>query len=107
MRTAAKGVKCVEFCGFQKLTLLDYPGRIAATLFTGGCNLRCPFCHNGGLVLSPEGLYSEEEVLTFLHLPLFCALEGYVLWQFRPDSIIYCILLGVAYAWLVNRFSKD
>ena len=56
----------MDFCGFQKLTLLDYPGRMAATLFTGGCNLRCPFCHNGGLVLSPESLYSEDEVLTFL-----------------------------------------
>ena len=35
--------------GYQKLTLLDYPGRTACTVFTGGCNLRCPFCHNAGL----------------------------------------------------------
>ena len=36
--------------GLQKLTLLDYPGRVACTVFFGGCNFRCPFCHNAGLV---------------------------------------------------------
>ena len=35
--------------GFAKLTLLDYPGRVACTIFTGGCNFRCPFCHNASL----------------------------------------------------------
>ena len=40
--------------GFNKLTLLDYPGRLAATIFLGSCNFRCPFCHNAGLVLAPE-----------------------------------------------------
>ena len=39
--------------GFQKVTLLDYPGRVACTVFLGGCNLRCPFCHNAGLVRTP------------------------------------------------------
>lgn len=54
--------------GFQKTTLLDYPGLLAATVFTGGCNFRCPFCHNGGLVCHPEDypLIPEEEV--FAHL---------------------------------------
>ena len=54
--------------GFAKLTLLDYPGKIAATVFTGGCNFRCPFCHNGTLVLDPSSqpLISEETVLTEL-----------------------------------------
>ena len=37
--------------GFQKLTLLDYPGKMACTLFTAGCNMRCPFCHNADLLL--------------------------------------------------------
>ena len=37
--------------GLQKVTLLDYPGKVACTVFLPGCNLRCPFCHNGGLVL--------------------------------------------------------
>ena len=40
--------------GLQKTTLLDYPGKVACTVFFGGCDLRCPFCHNAGLVLSPE-----------------------------------------------------
>lgn len=54
--------------GLNKTTLLDYPGRVAATVFTGGCNFRCPFCHNGDLVLKPSALdvYSEEEVFSFL-----------------------------------------
>lgn len=48
--------------GLQTLTLLDYPGRVACTVFTGGCNLRCPFCHNGSLVLHPdEGEQIPEE----------------------------------------------
>mgnify|MGYP002508879890 CR=1 FL=1 len=38
--------------GLQKTTLLDLPGRVACTVFTGGCNFRCPFCHNASLVLS-------------------------------------------------------
>ena len=54
--------------GLQKLTLLDYPGRTACTLFTGGCNLRCPFCHNADLVLTPNQMpvLKEEEVFSFL-----------------------------------------
>ena len=54
--------------GLNKTTLLDYPGRVAATIFTGGCNFRCPFCHNAGLVLTPSSAesYSEEEVFSFL-----------------------------------------
>ena len=54
--------------GFQKLTLLDYPGRVACTVFTGGCNFRCPFCQNAGLVLSPdkEPVIEEGEVLAVL-----------------------------------------
>ncbi len=53
--------------GYQKLTLLDFPERVACTVFTGGCNLRCPFCHNASLVLKPrEGANLEEEVLSYL-----------------------------------------
>ena len=54
--------------GLQKLTLLDFPGTVACTVFTGGCNFRCPFCHNAPLVL-PEELNrenEEEQVLAFL-----------------------------------------
>lgn len=55
-------------CGLQKLTLLDYPGKLACTVFTGGCNFRCPFCHNSSLVV-PERLScdtDEARVLDFL-----------------------------------------
>lgn len=55
--------------GFQKLTLLDYPGKMACTVFTGGCNLRCPFCHNSRLVINPssEGEFSIDEILAYLN----------------------------------------
>lgn len=54
--------------GISKLTLLDYPGHTACTLFTGGCNFRCPFCQNGSLVLSPDGepVIDEGWLLDFL-----------------------------------------
>ena len=53
--------------GFQKLTVLDFPGRTACTVFTGGCNFRCPFCHNALLVTELDDVfYSEEEI--FEHL---------------------------------------
>ena len=59
----------MKFGGLQKLTLLDYPERVACTLFTIGCNLRCPFCHNRSLVVGNvdrlENI-SEEEALAFL-----------------------------------------
>lgn len=57
------------FYGFQKMTLLDFPGRIACTLFTGGCNMRCPFCHNALLVTELEQTsdrWSDTEVLAYL-----------------------------------------
>lgn len=52
----------------NRTTLLDYPGHLAATVFTGGCNFRCPFCHNKDLVLNGKSqpLISEEEVLAHL-----------------------------------------
>lgn len=54
--------------GLQKLTLLDYPGKVACTIFTAGCNFRCPFCHNASLVthIDPENDILEEKVLAFL-----------------------------------------
>lgn len=51
----------------MKLSLLDYPGKTACTLFTGGCNLRCPFCHNAVLVKSPAAVPDKtREALEFL-----------------------------------------
>lgn len=53
--------------GLQKMTLLDYPGKVACTVFLQGCNFRCPFCHNSEL-LGPgaEKLMGEEQFLAFL-----------------------------------------
>ena len=57
----------MKISGFQKLTLLDFPGHTACTLFTSGCNMRCPFCHNTPLVTGDaEESYSEEEILSYL-----------------------------------------
>lgn len=54
--------------GMQKLTLLDYPGKTACTLFFGGCNFRCPFCHNGALVTGVDENEDipEEDIFSFL-----------------------------------------
>ena len=54
--------------GLQKLAMVDYPGKLAATVFTGGCDLRCPFCHNALLVtrLAETPEIPEGEVLDFL-----------------------------------------
>ena len=54
--------------GLQRLTLLDFPERTACTVFTAGCNFRCPFCHNASLVVDipKEAELSEEEFFAFL-----------------------------------------
>ena len=53
--------------GLQKLTLLDFPGKVACTVFLAGCNYRCPFCHNAELFTGKvESLMTEEEFFTFL-----------------------------------------
>jgi pyruvate formate lyase activating enzyme len=56
------------FRGWQKTSLIEYPGKISTVLFTGGCNFRCPFCYNGELVLHQEKLpaVTEEEVFSLL-----------------------------------------
>ena len=58
----------MKICGFNKTTLLDYPGRVACTIFLGGCNFRCPFCQNGALVMEADTQpgYSQDEILAFL-----------------------------------------
>lgn len=57
----------LTICGLQKTTLLDYPGHVACTIFLGGCNFRCPFCHNAELLdCHAAALYKEEELLAFL-----------------------------------------
>lgn len=58
----------MRICGFNKTTLLDYPGKVASTIFLGSCNFRCPFCQNSILVTAPgeQPDYSQDELLAFL-----------------------------------------
>ena len=57
----------MKISGLQKLTLLDFPGRMACTVFTYGCNFRCPFCHNALLVTEENSNnISEDEFFSFL-----------------------------------------
>lgn len=58
----------MKFAGFQKLTLLDFPGKTACTAFTAGCNFRCPFCHNSGIAFSDQAYaqIDEDEILEYL-----------------------------------------
>ena len=57
----------MQIQGLQKLTLLDYPGRTACTVFLSGCNFRCPFCHNAPLLTAAnEDGMDEDELLAFL-----------------------------------------
>ncbi|MBQ2800399.1 MAG: anaerobic ribonucleoside-triphosphate reductase activating protein [Lachnospiraceae bacterium] len=56
----------MNIAGLQKTTLLDYPEHVAATVFLGGCNMRCPFCHNWELVEHPQSLYTKKSFFQFL-----------------------------------------
>ena len=55
--------------GLQKTTLLDFPGKVACTVFTAGCNFRCPFCHNSALVVCPGQVdeISEEDFFSYIN----------------------------------------
>jgi len=56
----------MEIYGLQKLTLLDFPGKTACIVFTGGCNFRCPYCYNPTLVFRKEDVINEADFFTFL-----------------------------------------
>ena len=58
----------MQILGFNKTTLLDFPEHVASTIFTGGCNFRCPFCQNGDLVLDPNSIdsFDENEIIKYL-----------------------------------------
>jgi len=53
----------MKFSGIQKTSLIDFPNRIASVLFTPGCNLRCPFCHNWRIVVDPKPPFLQEEAV--------------------------------------------
>lgn len=70
--------------GFQKMTLLDFPGRVAAMVFTRGCNFRCPYCHNPELLDKSRGAdYSTEQILRYLSAKWFF-LDGVVITGGEP-----------------------
>ena len=105
----------MKFRGLQKLTLLDYPGKTACTVFTGSCNLRCPFCHNSELVLTPT-VYpeiSEEEILLYLEkrkntLDGICITGGEpLLWKDIPLFCEKVKALGVSVKLDTNGFFPD
>ena len=56
----------MKISGLMKLTLLDFPGHVACTVFLAGCNFRCPFCHNGSLVRGGDLEISRDELTAFL-----------------------------------------
>ena len=58
----------MKICGIQKVTLLDFPGCVACTIFLGGCNFNCPYCHNSSLIRSnlADEIIRKEELLDYL-----------------------------------------
>ena len=56
----------MKIVGIQKLTLLDYPGKVACTVFLNGCNFRCPYCHNAELLGDAEEVMTVAGLLAFL-----------------------------------------
>ena len=90
----------MKICGLQKTTLLDFPERVACTVFTGGCNFRCPFCHNSELLGSEaEEDYTEEEIFDFLHKRKGI-LEGVCITGSRRCSLTWRTSSGVSGQWV-------
>ena len=106
----------MHIAGVQKLTLLDFPGHIACTVFLSGCNLRCPFCHNASLVLprpdAPAGM-DAEELLAFLQkrrgrLQGVCITGGEpTLYPDLPELLRQIHLLGYAVKLDTNGTNPD
>ena len=102
--------------GLQKLTLLDFPEKMACTVFTFGCNLRCPFCHNASLVLADRAddtAISEEEFFSFLQkrrgiLEGVCITGGEpTLMPDLPDFIRRIRAMGYAVKLDTNGYRPD
>ena len=99
--------------GIQKTTLLDYPGKVASTIFIGGCNFRCPFCHNASVVFCEDNDSTEEDVFTFLEkrkriLDGVCVTGGEPLLQKElPDFLEKIKKLGLSIKLDTNGTSPD
>ena len=73
--------------GLQKMTLLDYPGKVACTVFLGGCDFRCPFCHNFELACGIAPPVMEEDEL-FAFLGKYGAVKGCDLFDFKGSCLL-------------------
>ena len=90
----------MKIAGLQKLTLLDYPEHTACTVFTAGCNFRCPFCHNSDVVYNKTEGVSEEDLFEFLasrkgKLDGVCITGGEPLLQ--PDIVEFMQKIRILY----------
>jgi pyruvate formate lyase activating enzyme len=87
----------MKIVGLQKLTLLDFPGQVACTVFLGGCNFRCPFCHNSQLLDgNVEEVMSADNLMTFLNgrkgiLDGVCVTGGEPTLQPQLPQLLRCI----------------
>ena len=105
----------MQILGLNKTTLLDYPEHVAATIFTGGCNFKCPFCHNGDLVLNPGSVtpYTEEEIFAFLRkrqgvIDGICVTGGEPSLQKDLDRFLYFVKeLGYLVKLDTNGYKPD
>lgn len=105
----------MDIKGLQKVTLLDFPDRVACTIFTGGCNFRCPFCQNTDLVLRAGSVESipEQEIFSYLKkrqglIDGICISGGEPTMQpDLRDFIIECRKLGYAVKLDTNGFMPD
>ena len=87
----------MKIAGLQKLTLLDFPGKTACTVFTWGCNLRCPFCHNAGLVTE-----AFAETVTADELDAFLKKRGGSLKLIHVNEYILDVFRLVGYTDVVE-----
>lgn len=105
----------MKIYGLEKLSLVDYDGFVAATVFTGGCNFRCPFCHNSALVVdcADIGAIDENEILSYLKkrkgiLEGLCVTGGEpTLNQDLPDFIAKVKALGYSVKVDTNGTNPD
>ena len=104
----------IDIQGLQKLTLLDWPGKVACTVFLGGCDFRCPFCHNGELVVGPfPDSICEKEFLAYLErrqglLVGVCVTGGEPLLRPELGALLEKIkALDTGHSEIVNHFDPQ
>ena len=79
--------------GFMKTTLADYPGKVASSVFLGGCNLRCPYCHNADIVLNRSPKIDVKDIISHFEkrkgvIEAVCISGGEpTIWENLPDLI--------------------